>query len=54
MSIDELIELLEQRKKESPLGGNTAVYSLEPYEEYIEITEVILEKNQDGAVVLLA
>lgn len=52
MTIQEVIEDLQKAAAQSPWGSETVVYLCETEREYIQLREVKLDKDEDGAVAL--
>lgn len=53
ITIDELIEKLQDARNKTPLGGNVVVCLCEDDREYVSFTEAKLDADKDGAIFIL-
>lgn len=53
MTIDEAIDALQEIKEASKLGGNTVLVLCIPDVPYLNVDDITLDEDEDGAVVLL-
>jgi hypothetical protein len=53
MNLDHIINCLTEARKVAKFGGQTAVYACVPEIEYQEITDIKIDNDSDGCVILI-